>query len=368
MRQGPHPLLVHLGIIAANMSDIPGMKAQKRFSVSDAEHLVHGIQMYQSHPYKRPNLPCEKVWQHGVTTLLKPLINDKTVKGDGAPLLLVPSLINKSYIFDLKEEKSLFRWLSNQGISVHLLDWGDICKEENLDVTDLIETKLNGAIIHLSEQYNRPVNILGYCMGGVLTLGAMHYASDILGRVVLLASPFDFHDPKAKLYRDVRLLEPSTIMQAHQMGHLPASWIQSAFAGLDPDGAAKKFIDFADMDQGGKEAELFVSVEDWLNDGVDLPVNIAQHCIQNWFRDNVISKNDWFLGGENVDLQRLDYEILIIASQKDRIVPSTCAFAAQNVLRNSKINTLELDCGHISMMVGRRAAEQVWFPILEWFR
>ncbi len=371
MRKGPHPLPMHLGMIAANMTggDADRLLSGYSLSESDAVEMVRGIQMYQKHPFVQERLPNEIIWSYEGSMLRKPIMGAEPHHGgdDHTPLLLIPSLINKHYILDLKESKSFARWMKNKGIDVYILDWGDLQAQcGQMDMDTLIETRLCEAIMCVSKIYQRPVDLLGYCMGGLLTLGAHHFVAQYVRRMVLLASPFDFFTPHAALPRNVRLYAPFIIPEIKSKGHLPAEWMQTLFASIDPNGSAKKFMDFAKMDQSSKDVELFIAVEDWLNDGVDLPGDIAHHCIQNWFVDNMTAKGCWRIKGTNIDLGAIEAKVLIVASKKDQIVSAPCAFAVEDHLVNAKVTSINLDCGHISLIVGRRAIDDVWTPIYEW--
>lgn len=371
MRKGPHPLPMHLGMIAANMAggESGGLLEGYSLSESDAVEMVRGIQMYQKHPFIQERLPNDIIWSCEDTVVRKPImdVGDAQRCGSTTPLLLIPSLINKYYILDLNEKKSFARWMRHKGVDVYILDWGNLhAQGDQMDMDKLIETRLCEAIIRVSEIHQKPVDLLGYCMGGLLTLGAYQSVASHVRRMVLLASPFDFFAPHAALPRNVRLYAPLIMPEVKSRGYLPAEWMQTLFASIDPNGSAKKFMDFAKMDQCSKDVELFIAVEDWLNDGVDLPGNIAHHCIQEWFVENKTAKGQWNIKGAHVDLSMVEAEVLVVASKKDQIVNASCAFAVDGHLVNAKVTSINLDCGHISLIVGRRAIDDVWTPIYEW--
>ncbi len=347
MRDAPHPLAVHLGMVAANMSGIQKYAANfpDAISEADAVQMVRGIKMYQEHDFTPKPMPNETIWSDASLSIVKPSQSKVTSSN---PLLLVPSLINKASILDISQERSMLRWFNNQGIETYLLDWGDLCLDDNMN--SIIE-KLCGAVRAVSKITGKPVDVLGYCMGGTLLMQGYAYASDHIRRVILLASPWDFG--VGALAQNVRIWSPAVLPVVKQRGCLPADWVQALFASLDPNGSAQKFIRFASMDQDGLEAKLFVSVEDWLNDGVDLPKDVAQHCIQDWFTDNSLATSSL----------EIDADILVLASKADRLVPFDCAAAIKASLN---VDVIELNCGHIGLIVGRNAVNDVWKPILNW--
>ncbi len=368
MRKAPHPLAVHLGMVAANMSGIQGYASSvssfsSKVSEQDAVQMVRGIKMYQEHVFIPKKLPCEIIWSDGNVKIKKPILKHASNITSAHPLLLIPSLINKANILDISEELSMLRWFNDQGIETYLLDWGDISISDNID--DII-MMLCGAVRGVSKMLGMPIDVLGYCMGGTLLLPSYIHASEHIRRMTLLAAPWDFSAGASVLARNVRIWSPAVLPVIGHRGHLPSEWVQALFASIDPSGSAQKFIKFASMDQGSLQAKLFVSVEDWLNDGVDLPKNIAQHCIQNWFIDNEPYTGMWSVAGKVINTKNIDADILVIASNADRLVPFDCAANILECLDFARVDVIELNCGHIGLIVGRNAISDVWQPILNW--
>ncbi len=350
MRKAPHPLAVHLGMVAANMSGIQKYAANfpgDTISEADAVQMVHGIKMYQEHSFIPKPMPNETIWSNASLSIVKP---SKSKVTSPNPLLLVPSLINKANILDISRVRSMLRWFNNQGIETYLLDWGNLCPDDNMD--SIIE-KLCSAVQDVSKiTGGKLVDVLGYCMGGTLLMQSYACASGHIRRMILLATPWDFS--VGALAQNVRIWSPAVLPVLEQRDHLPSEWVQALFASLDPNGSAQKFIRFASMDQDSQEAKLFVSVEDWLNNGVDLPKDVALHCIQNWFIDNKLVENNF----------KINADILVLASKADKLVPFESASAICKSFPN--IGLIELNCGHIGLIVGRNAINDVWKPILNW--
>lgn len=320
-------------------------------SQEDAVQMVRGIQLYQNSKYKRTAMPLEKIWEQDRARLYRP----SNSNANGTPLILVPSLINKSYIFDLTSDCSMLRWFHKKGKNAYLFDWGDLKEEETIE--SLIKNKLHPACAYLASQSHEKIDALGYCMGGTILLGHHELLKAHIGRMVLMAAPWDFKAQGANLARNVRIWSPTVLPVIKKQGKLPKEWVQALFASLDAKASAKKFINFASIDKRSKKAQLFIHVEDWLNDGVDIPCNIAQHCIQQWFLNNALCKQK---------KTPLDSAFLIVASHKDKIVPLSCALAAQKNINSQLLTIIEGHMGHIGMIAGKNAQEKIWQPILGW--
>ncbi|HYZ47683.1 MAG TPA: alpha/beta hydrolase, partial [Sphingomonas sp.] len=95
--------------------------------------------------------------------------------GSGPPAVFVPSLINPPFILDLSEGNSLLGWLAGKGVRPLLVDWGDPAdaeEEAELDIAGHVEQFLLPLLAELGE----PVHLVGYCLGGTMTLAAAMHA------------------------------------------------------------------------------------------------------------------------------------------------------------------------------------------------
>jgi polyhydroxyalkanoate synthase len=198
-------------------------------------------------------------------------------------------------------------------------------------------------------------------MGGTMLLGAAIHAHESLDKVVMLAAPWDFHGGTQTLLSRMKFWAPSAMPYIAKGVPLPVEGIQTLFASLDPAMAARKFSNFVDMDQGSEAARLFVATEDWLNEGVALPAEVARECIEGWFFNNITSRGEWVIGGKTVDPAKLRNDLLIVSSKRDRLVEYDCAAAMGS-------NIINPECGHIGLIAGKTSIEKVWKPIAEWIK
>lgn len=347
LRKGSRPLPVFIGMAGALAA-----------SQKDQLAMIEGLKLYQSHSFRRPPVNNQIIWQKGLVSL-------RHIPSDGKHhLLMIPSMINRSIILDLLPEQSFARWVAQQGVDVYILDWDEPAQDagqENLD--KVLHERLMPAFSFISEKMGQ-YNALGYCMGGTLLAGAVHLKPPGLNKVIYLASPWDFHAGNRQLQQQV-LMGTASALQMTEQGHaLPSNWIQSVFAAVNAERNIHKFSDFAAMDQDSYQARLFVAVEDWLNDGVDLPGDLARTCVVDWYGQNKPAKGGWLVDGVPVDPSQTTNPVLVITSSTDRLVPEESSHALANLIPHAQL--LRSTCGHIGMMTGRRAKDEVWKPLISW--
>lgn len=368
-----HDLRQRLGAGASPPESPLGTEVFAPFSVAvDREmrrrldRFLTGLERYRHHPYQRDIEDAPAIWREGTTRLLE-------ISTTGKPVLFVPSLVNRGYILDLSWRKSLLRWLAGLGgdadggggIRPFLLEWGyPATAERGFTLSDVVAGRLVRALETTCARVGGPVILAGYCMGGLLALGAALRRPDLVSGYVALATPWDFHaDDAAAAQRTAALINPfDPVMRL--LGELPVDGVQTLFATLDPLLAYKKFSRFATLDMASDEADDFVALEDWLNDGVSLPAAIARECLTGWYGENRPGRGEWRVADMPVRPADLRCPSLVIVPARDRIVPPASAAALGAAMPGATVWQPSL--GHIGMVVSGGAKAKVWAPLRDW--
>ncbi|MDB5367321.1 MAG: Polyhydroxyalkanoate synthase [Rhodospirillales bacterium] len=326
-----------------------------RTILANFDAFLTGLERYRAHPYRRALSDPPAAWAEGATSLLDH-------GGTGPLLVMVPSLINRGYVLDLAEENSLARWLSTEGLRVLRLEWGAPgADERGYDVAAYV-LRLERALEALGE----PVHLLGYCMGGLLTVAAAIRAPIRVRSLSLLAVPWDFHADAPDRARTLASIHAAMAPLLDRLGVMPLDLIQALFAWLDPLGSARKFSKFGAMPGDSAQAHAFVALEDWLNDGVELTPGVAADGMACWYGDNDPVHGRWQVDGEAIDARHVKARSLLLVPQGDRIVPPGSANALAAQLPDAAVISPPL--GHIGMVVGSRARRATWEPLAKWLR
>jgi polyhydroxyalkanoate synthase len=370
-RRGPRPLLMHLlgqtsatPPSATSSTGSPNLSAAwpRPLPFNPDPALIHGIAAYRSHPWRRTLADPPALLSEGAARLLD------YGPPDGAPVLFIPSLVNRAYILDLMPGQSMMRFLAAHGIRPLLLDWGWPGESERaFTLTDCIAGLIERMLAALPARgVAEPVVLAGYCMGGLLALAAALRRPDRVRALTLLAAPWDFHaDDEAAARRmgdGLPLLEP--LLQA--TGALPVDTLQALFASLDPAGITTKFRHFGTLDQASDAAARFVALEDWLNDGVPLAAPVARETIGGWYGANTPARGEWRVAGQGIDPGQLDMPCFVAVPGRDRIVPPASALALAAMIPGAVVHRPA--SGHIGMAAGPRAEAGLWTPLLGWLR
>ena len=315
--------------------------------------LVAGIAAYRRHPFSRDLANPPAIWTEGGSRLLD-------YGGDGPTVLVVPSLVNRAHVLDLLAERSMLRWLAASGIRTLLLDWGWPEQERAWTLTDYVAGRLERAV----EWIDRPLTLVGYCMGGLLALAAaLRRPRPVLG-LALLATPWDFcagdAAGAAAVGASLPWLEP--LMAA--TGTLPVDALQGLLALPTLDAVAERFRAFGAGPQTGRRARAFVALEDWLADGVPLAAAVAREALGGWYGHNTAARGEWRVAGAVVDPARVACPAFVAIPDADQVVPPASALALARALPDAVVHRPR--AGHVGMVAGTRAEAELWRPLRAW--
>jgi len=333
------------------------------------DRLAAGVQAYRRHPFQRTLENPPAVWSDGNTRLLDYGATHPAARGRGVrAVLVVPSLINRWEVLDLTAEKSLLRGMAARGLRPYLVDWGTPDDAERGFDTTAYVARLERALAFVARRARRAPAVMGYCMGGTLTVALAARQPRKVAGLALLAAPWDFHADKTG-HAFLLSAGPMLARLADTAGELPVDILQTLFWSLDPWLAVKKFGRFLGMNPESDHAHEFVLLEDWLNDGAPLAGPVARECLVGWYGDNLTGTGKWTVGGKAILPHKIKRPALVMIPSGDRIVPPLSAAALVDPRRGLKNATrLDVPLGHIGMVVSGRARELCWDPLIGWLK
>lgn len=309
-----------------------------------ARAALAGLAAYQQAPRAAAPEICTTVAQTGSALL-------RDCGGGGPPAVLVPSLINPPHVLDLDPEVSLAAAVAGMGRRVLLLDWGPADARSALDVGRHVAELL----VPLLGQLGEPAALVGYCLGGTMAIAAANLAP--VERLATIAAPwrFDRYPPEARAA--LQRMWADATPAATRFGALPMEVLQAAFWSLDPERTVRKFAQFAAYDPAGPQAQRFIRLEDWANEGEPLPFAAARELIEDFFAAAAPGRGEWRIGARAIT-DRLPVPVLNATAAHDRIAPAATAPAGEVVA---------LPTGHVGMVVGsaRHALHQALAPFLD---
>ena len=336
-QHGPRPLPLFLEMLREKTA----ASADRRAAA------LAGLRAYQEAPRDRPRALPDAGPAQGRARL-------RDYGGAGRDVVFVPSLINPPFILDLAPQKSLLRWCSEQGLRPWLLDWG---APGPTDRDEDIDAHIERILVPLIAQFAAPPLLVGYCLGGTMALGAAAIAP--VAGVAAIAAPWRFSGFGAGRAAIAELWTAAR-PACEAMGLVPMEVLQSGFWRLDPERTIAKFEAFGRLAPGSDAARDFIALEDWANSGAPLTFAAGRQLFEDLVGQDLPGNGRWSIGGTLVDPHTLPCPTVEFVSLTDRIVP---AASAANLP-----DRRDLSAGHVGMVVGGRAREQLWEPLADWLR
>src|SRR5690242_8562730 len=112
----------------------------------------------------------------------------------GLPVLMVPPLGSQATCFDLRRGCSMTEHFVQAGRPTYLVDYGAMSyADKDLGLEFFVNDVVSPAIRKVSEDNGgQPVNLVGWCMGGLIALMATAAHAELpINSVAMVASPFD---------------------------------------------------------------------------------------------------------------------------------------------------------------------------------
>lgn len=280
------------------------------------------------------------------------------------PLLVIPSLINRWYIVDLRAGASLVGAL-NQSVDTYCLDWGVPNDEDRYLSWESIVRRIDRMVRVVKRDSGAgEVAILGYCIGA--TLSAIYTAlhPEKVAALINLAGPIDFS--RAGLLGelvDPRWFDAGAVAAA---GNVSKHQMQSGFVAMRPVSQLSKWVGLASNLHDSDFLTAFGALETWASDNIPFPGAAYETYITSLYQRNELVKGEHFVGGQRVSLSSIRCPVLTVTASQDHICPGSAATALNDHARAKDNQVIELKGGHVGAVVGSRATRELYPAAQRW--
>jgi polyhydroxyalkanoate synthase len=335
--------------------------------LSQVNRFRQGLEISQNWEPKVGQTPHDLVYEDGKLRLLH--YRAQGEKKYKTPLLIVFSLINRSYILDLKPGKSIVEQMVQAGFDVYLIDWGIPGKSDQfLTIDDYVNRYMHRVVNFIQDHADvEQVSVMGYCMGGTLVgmYGALH--PEKVKNLIFLAAPFDFSekDGLLNIWVDQEHFDVSKLVEA--LGNIPPWFLQSSFNLLKPmQNMLDKYIKFYEKLDDDRFVDDFLTLEYWLNDNIPLSGQVYKQFVTDCFQKNLLIQNKLYLGGNRVDLAQIECPVLSIIASSDHLVPPCSSIPIHEEISSTDKDVMEFKAGHIGLSISGKAIKQLWPQAAAW--
>ena len=286
------------------------------------------------------------------------------------PVLIVHSLVSKSYVLDLLPDTSMVRYLVGEGFDVFLLDW---MPPDPADAENTLETYVDdyipGAIgALLKDAGAREVTLVGYCFGGILTLLATAGHPELPVRnMMVMATPCDYREMgfMSNMFAEGRLEADDVI---DETGLVPARALDEGFEALKPTDQLVQQVNFLENLWNDEFVQGFLAISQWARDQVPFPGAAFRQTVSLLIRQNALFAGVIPLGRTEVNLKDIRCPFLNAFAEQDGITPAASSEPLTRLVGSDDASELRLQSGHIGFVVGRQAAKIARPQMADWIR
>ncbi len=127
-----------------------------------------------------------------------------------------------------------------------------------------------------------------------------------------------------------------------------------------------KYVGFLENVNNFDFVENFVRMERWIFDSPDLPAETFREFITNFYKKNLLIKNEVEIGGKKVDLKKITMPVLNIYGKYDHLVPPAMCDQFIGKIGSKDKEDLCLDTGHIGIYVSSKTQREFGPKIIRW--
>jgi polyhydroxyalkanoate synthase len=315
--------------------------------------------------------PKDEVYREDKVVLYRyrPLPEAKKSQALRTPILVCYALVNRPYMMDLQEDRSLIRGLLRAGADVFLIDWGyPDGSDRYLTMADYVLRYLP----HCGEAVLKTTgaskfNLLGVCQGGTLSACYAALRPEDVRNLITMVSPIDFHTPENLLTRWSHQIDIDLMVDT--LGNIPGELLNQVFVSLMPFRLnSQKYVSLLDSADDRRALENFMRMERWIFDSPDQAGEAFREFL-NWFiKGNRLIAGTLELDGRRVDLKRVTMPVFNLYATQDHLVPPSSAKALSKYVGTKDYSSYEFPGGHIGIYVSGTAQREVAPRIAAWLR
>lgn len=301
--------------------------------------------------------PSAVVYRENKLRLLR-LLDEHGQPRTGRPVLFVPAPVSRYFIIDLLPGRSFAGHVAAAGFDVYIADFGTPSREDRFaDLSYYVDGLIKRCVRTVSRLTGEPaVNIVGYCLGGTLSLlySALYPAT--VRRLILLTTTVD---------GDV---EGGIAWVAHKMGLagesydeprlVPAAEVKSWFEMLAPGSNSRvgRLSDLWDrLDDAPERLRDVRTMATWVDDVVPAPGRLLAELYQKFGPGrNSLMHGTATVGDRALDFSRVSMPVMSVSAEKDTIAPPAGVDAIKRIVPHAEV--VRLAGGHVGIVAGRAAA------------
>jgi polyhydroxyalkanoate synthase subunit PhaC len=288
-----------------------------------------------------------------------------TAPGTTPTLVVAPFALHDAQIADLASGHSLIEALATNGCSrLYLVQWKSACHETRLDTIDAHLAALNVVV----DDIGAPVDLVGLCQGGWLSLLYAARFQSKTRRIVLVGAPIDVAAEESALSGLVGAAPPSAVDRLISEGGGLVRGERMVRVWPREESEERRLVDSLQLEPPFETASAQTAIaafRKWDRYVLDLPGAYYRQTLQYLYRQNLLAQGGFPALGRKVRLETLDSPLYLLAGENDCIAPRAQAYAPAR-LAAGPVEQALAPCGHLALFMGRSTIRDEWPRVARW--
>lgn len=283
------------------------------------------------------------------------------------PVIIVYALVNRPYMVDIQEGRSMVQNLLRLGLDLYIIDWGYPDRGDMyLTLDDYINGYIDNCVNVIRKRHGLDaINVFGICQGGTFSLCYTSLHPNRVKNLVTSVTPVDFHVRDGLLNIWAQPLDVDAMVDA--LGNVPGDFMNGGFLMLKPlQLTAQKYLGFADILDRDKHLRSFLRMEKWVFDSPDQAGEAFRQFIKDFYQQNKLIKGEVELNGRTVNLKNITIPMLNIYATEDHLVPPSSSKALEKYVGSEDFTTMAFPGGHIGIYVSGRSQSVLAPALADW--
>ena len=287
------------------------------------------------------------------------------------PMVISYALVNRPYMVDLQDDRSLVRNLLGHGVEIYLIDWGYPGPTERWvtldDYLDLYFDACIEAVCGLSRQ--EAVNVLGICQGGTLALCYAALQPTKIKNLITMVAPVDF-SVQAEAHTGLlngwaRHLDVDVMVDA--VGNIPGDLMNLGYLMLRPFALnVGKYLKLPEILEDKEKLMNFLRMEKWIFDSPDQPGEFFRKFVRDFYQANRLFEGTLDINGRTIGLNDVRQPVLNIYAEQDHLVPPASSKALAGAIGSTDYTEQGFNTGHIGMYVSGKVQRELPDLVASW--
>jgi poly(3-hydroxybutyrate) depolymerase len=286
-----------------------------------------------------------------------------------ATIVLPPQAGHDSCIVDYAPAQSQMLTLRNEGLDrLYTLEWlGATSATATAGVDDYINV-LADTIASVGGR----ANLVGDCQGGWFAVIYAALFPDQVNTLTIAGAPIDFHAGKSVIRDWMDVLSRDYDMSFYKALVASGGGVHrgdnqlAGFKMLEPVGELDRTMDLLNHINDEEFVSRHIEFTNWFEWTQDVPGAFYLWIVENLFARNQLINKELEIGGQVVDLAKIDCPVYLIAGATDHITPPEQVWALADHVSTSpdQIEKRLVESGHLGLFMGHEALHNHWAPLM----